>query len=88
MKKNVYHKSAEQGFSRSRLPSLSAEDVRNIKGSSDFFGMNSYTTKLTYRDASVEGMYPMPSYLDDMSAVFVKNPMWPQAESSWLHVGT
>lgn len=50
--------------------------------------MNSYTTKLTYRDASLDGMYPTPSYMDDISAVFVKDQTWPQAESSWLQVGT
>lgn len=86
VKKNVRVKSAEQGFARSRLPILSHEDVVTIRGSSDFFGMNTYTTKLAYRDASLEGMYPVPSYMDDMGAVFVKDTMWPQAVSSWLQV--
>lgn len=86
MKKNIYHKSAEQGFPRSRLPSLSAEEVRDIKGTSDFFGMNYYTSKLTYRDASLEGMYPIPSYMDDLSAVFEKDNTWPQSVAFWLQV--
>lgn len=87
VRKNIYRKSTEQGFKKTRLPQLSDAEVHFIKGSSDFFGMNSYTTKLTYRDASLDGMYPTPSYMDDISAVFVKDQTWPQAESSWLQVG-
>ncbi|KAJ2940059.1 hypothetical protein O0L34_g14094 [Tuta absoluta] len=84
VKRNVAHKSAEQGFSRSRLPKLTATEVTLIKGSSDFFGMNTYTTKLAYRDPSLDGMYPVPSYMDDMSAVLVKDHTWTQAQSTWL----
>lgn len=80
-------KSAEQGYPRSRLPELSAEEVAMIRGSSDFFGMNTYTSKLAYRDASLEGMYAVPSYMDDMGAVTIKDSTWTQAQSSWLQVG-
>jgi hypothetical protein len=86
VKINVAAKSAEQGYPRSRLPELSAAEVTLIRGSSDFFGVNTYTSKLTYRDASLEGMYPVPSYLDDMGSVMIKDPSWPQAESPWLQV--
>ncbi|XP_073946543.1 myrosinase 1-like [Choristoneura fumiferana] len=84
VKRNVAFKSAEQGFVRSRLPELTGKEVGLIRGSSDFFGLNTYTTKLAYRDPSLEGMYAVPSYMDDMGAVFVKDPTWPQAQSSWL----
>ncbi|XP_059050551.1 myrosinase 1-like [Achroia grisella] len=84
LKKNIALKSAEQGFSRSRLPELSASEVALIRGSADFFGVNTYTTKLAYRDASLDGLYAVPSYMDDMAAVVVGNPTWPQAKSTWL----
>ncbi|OWR51063.1 seminal fluid protein CSSFP021 [Danaus plexippus plexippus] len=84
LKHNVAAKSAEQGYSYSRLPELSASEVAFIRGTSDFFGMNTYTTKMAYRDASVDGMFPVPSYRDDMGSVLVKDPTWPQAQSSWL----
>ncbi|CAK1541095.1 unnamed protein product [Leptosia nina] len=84
LKKNIAAKSAEQGFRRSRLPELTAAEVLTIRGSSDFLGLNTYTTKLAYRDASLEGMYAVPSYMDDMGSVLVKDPSWPQGESSWL----
>ncbi|XP_035441897.1 myrosinase 1 [Spodoptera frugiperda] len=84
VKKNVAYKSAEQGFPRSRLSELSPEEVALIRGSADFLGVNAFTTKLAYRDASLEDMYPVPSFQDDMDAVLVKDPSWTQSESSWL----
>ncbi|CAF4869183.1 unnamed protein product [Pieris macdunnoughi] len=84
MKRNIAAKSAEQGFKRSRLPELTAAEVMTIRGSADFLALNTYSSKLVYRDASVDGMYAVPSYMDDMGTVFIKDPTWPQAESSWL----
>ncbi|CAB3222974.1 unnamed protein product [Arctia plantaginis] len=84
VKNNVAVKSAEQGFPKSRLPELSAAEVSLIKGSADFLGVNSYTTRLTYRDASLDGMYPVPSFMDDQGAVLIKDPSWTQAASTWL----
>ncbi|CAH2097133.1 unnamed protein product [Euphydryas editha] len=84
LKRNVDTKSAKQGFARSRLPKLSESEVEFIKGTSDFFGLNTYTTKLAYRNASLEGMYAVPSYRDDMGAILVKDDSWPQGASSWL----
>ncbi|XP_063389576.1 myrosinase 1-like [Cydia fagiglandana] len=86
LKHNVAYKSAEQGFVRSRLPELSAKEVAYIRGSADFFGVNSYTTKMAYRDASLDGMYATPSYMDDMGVVLVKDQSWTQSQSSWLQM--
>ncbi|XP_022827607.1 myrosinase 1-like [Spodoptera litura] len=84
VKKSVAYKSAEQSFPRSRLIELSPGEVALIRGSADFLGVNAFTSKLAYRDASLEGMYPVPSFKDDMGAVLVKDPSWTQSESSWL----
>lgn len=86
MKRNIAAKSAEQGFRRSRLPELTAAEVTTLRGSADFLALNSYTSKLAYRDASLEGVYTVPSYMDDMGSMLVKDPTWPQGESSWLQV--
>lgn len=86
LKRKVYAKSAEQGFKRSRLPKLSKSEIEFIKGSSDFFGLNAYTTTLVYRNASLEGMYAVPSYLDDLGAGFTTDDSWPQGASVWLKV--
>jgi hypothetical protein len=41
-------KSEAQGFNVSRLPEFSAEEKDEIYGSSDFLGINHYTTNLVY----------------------------------------
>ncbi|XP_052744850.1 myrosinase 1-like [Bicyclus anynana] len=84
VKNNVYAKSVEQGYAQSRLPELSAAEIAIIRGTSDFFGLNSFTTVLTYRDASLDGMFPVPSFRDDMGAVLTNDPSWPRSHSPWL----
>ncbi|KAL4702048.1 hypothetical protein ACJJTC_012496 [Scirpophaga incertulas] len=84
VKRNIAYKSAEQGYSKSRLPVLSNSEITFIRGSSDFFGVNTYTSKLAYRDASLDEMYPAPSYSDDIGVVITKDPSWPQGQSNWL----
>uniref|UniRef100_A0A2A4JEG9 Beta-glucosidase n=1 Tax=Heliothis virescens TaxID=7102 RepID=A0A2A4JEG9_HELVI len=67
--KRIAERSAEQGFSRSRLPELSKEEIEFIKGTSDFYGFNHYSTKFYYADKYQSGMYAVPSYEDDIGAV-------------------
>ncbi|XP_075986700.1 myrosinase 1-like [Anticarsia gemmatalis] len=86
VKRNVRSKSAEQNYPWSRLPELSTVEVGTIRRSADFLGVNSFTTKLVYRDASVDGMYPVPSYMDDMGVVLVKDPSWTQSIANWSPV--
>uniref|UniRef100_A0A2H1V873 SFRICE_008433 n=1 Tax=Spodoptera frugiperda TaxID=7108 RepID=A0A2H1V873_SPOFR len=69
MIKRIAEKSAEQGFPRSRLPELSQEEIDFIKGTSDFYGFNHYSTKFYTADGYEKGMYPIPSYEDDIGAV-------------------
>ncbi|XP_028030232.1 myrosinase 1-like [Bombyx mandarina] len=76
VKQRVAAKSAEQGFLRSRFPELSAEEVQYIRGTSDFFGLNHYSTFLTYRNESVVGYYEIPSYNDDVGVLFYDKDEW------------
>ncbi|XP_041985165.1 myrosinase 1-like [Aricia agestis] len=84
LKNNVAKKSAEQGYLRSRLPVLSKEEIKFIRGTSDFFGLNTYSSKMAYRDDTLTGMFAVPSYRDDMGTILVKNETWIQGESEWL----
>nr|XP_021196648.2 myrosinase 1 [Helicoverpa armigera] len=69
--KRVAEKSAEQGFPRSRLPELTQEEIEYIKGTSDFFGFNHYSTSFYTEKTYKSGMYAVPSYSDDIGAVAV-----------------
>ncbi|XP_068620856.1 myrosinase 1-like [Battus philenor] len=66
IKKKVAKKSAQQNFFRSRLPELSPEEIKFIKGTSDYFGLNHYSTKLVFRNETVKSLYEMPSTDDDV----------------------
>ena len=46
IKERVQQKSREAGFRKSRLPQFSKEEIEYIRGTYDFIGLNSYTTRL------------------------------------------
>ncbi|KAL4712790.1 hypothetical protein ACJJTC_011860 [Scirpophaga incertulas] len=67
-------KSHEQGFPRSRLPELSSEEIEMIRGSSDFFGLNHYTSRIVRKNQ--ETIYHVPSYFDDTGAFDYQPDDW------------
>ncbi|XP_022827475.1 myrosinase 1-like isoform X1 [Spodoptera litura] len=67
--KRVAERSAQQGFPRSRLPEFTPEEIEYIKGTSDFFGFNHYSTLFYTANSYKPGMYEIPSYNDDIGAV-------------------
>lgn len=83
----VAEKSATQGYPRSRLPEFTEEEKNFVRGSSDFFGVNHYTTSLV---SATENLVknPVPGLLDDMNVGVLVQPEWPQAASTWLYVST
>ncbi|CAH0401607.1 unnamed protein product [Chilo suppressalis] len=68
--KLVEEKSKQQGYPQSRLPEFSKDEIEFVKGTSDFYGFNHYSTKFYTRKTYKEGMYPVPSYDDDLGAVW------------------
>ncbi|XP_013133879.1 PREDICTED: myrosinase 1-like [Papilio polytes] len=83
MKKRVAAKSSEQGFYRSRLPEFTQEEIDYIRGSSDYFGLNHYSTKYVYRNESVVGYHETPSFYDDMELVTYTKNEWKIGESEF-----
>ncbi|XP_041985164.1 myrosinase 1-like [Aricia agestis] len=79
VKKMVAEKSLKQGFPRSRLPTLSEDEVELIRGSADFMGLNIYSSNLVYRNESVRGMYPVPSFKDDAGVGITVARSWPRS---------
>ncbi|XP_039965419.1 myrosinase 1-like [Bactrocera tryoni] len=79
--------SKEQGFTRSRLPEFTQEEINRIRGTADFFGLNSYTTKrVTKNDHNNTVNFPTPSFSHDMGVVEDQDPTWDSSGSSWLKV--
>uniref|UniRef100_A0A1B0CB38 Cytosolic beta-glucosidase n=2 Tax=Lutzomyia longipalpis TaxID=7200 RepID=A0A1B0CB38_LUTLO len=79
--------SKQQGFPRSRLPKFTLEEIDRIKGTSDFFGINTYTTVLVQKnDRNNTIGHRVPSFQHDMNTVESKDPVWPRGASVWLHV--
>lgn len=86
MKEMIAAKSAEQGFARSRQPQFTPEEVQYVKGSSDFFGLNHYSSVIVYRNESVVGQYEVPSFFDDLGIISYKLPEWKIGESDFTMV--
>ncbi|XP_026729954.1 myrosinase 1-like [Trichoplusia ni] len=81
VRKIVDKKSQEQGYSTSRLPKLSFQEIQLLKGSADFLGMNHYTTFLVKPS---QQKYPSPSFEDDVGVEYSQGEQWTKAKSSWL----
>lgn len=86
MKKKIAENSAKQGFFRSRLPEFSPEEVKFIKGSSDFLALNHYTTSVVFRNESTQELYESPSYYGDVNILTYLDSNMPASASSWLRV--
>ncbi|XP_024947339.1 myrosinase 1 isoform X2 [Cephus cinctus] len=82
MKEKIASASLEQGYPRSRLPEFSQEWIEYIRGSSDFLGVNHYTSTLV--EPGVESV--VPSVFADRKIILSPDPSWPRANSSWLYV--
>ncbi|KAG4081205.1 hypothetical protein HA402_003232 [Bradysia odoriphaga] len=77
--------SKQQGFKRSRLPQFTPEEIDRIRNTSDFFGINSYTSVLVTRnDRNNTADYPIPSFNHDMGVIESADENWPTSGSVWL----
>ncbi|XP_077298459.1 myrosinase 1-like [Arctopsyche grandis] len=84
MKDRVAQKSLEQGYSRSRLPEFTPEEIAYIRGTYDFFGLNHYTTTLV-RMPTMRSI-AKANFWDDVGTEGFPDPSWPGSASSWLKV--
>ncbi|XP_054261404.1 myrosinase 1-like [Macrosteles quadrilineatus] len=82
VKERVDSHSSKEGRATSRLPRFTTEEIKQIRGSYDFFGLNHYTSSLV--SAAEEGANP--SFMRDTGAVLGYDPNWPTARSAWLKV--
>ncbi|XP_030041345.2 myrosinase 1 [Manduca sexta] len=74
-----------EGFARSRLPTFTEEEVKALLGSSDFFGLNHYTTYLM-SPSTMEPGWKVPSLEHDTRVKLEQHPKWPKPGADWLTV--
>lgn len=80
--------SQQQNFTKSRLPAFTPDEIKMIHKTSDFFGINSYTSVLvtTNNDVSNPANHPVPSFYHDMGTIETQDESWPKSGSVWLRV--
>lgn len=68
-----------------RLPVISESEKKLIKGTSDLFFFNFYTTELTEPTNKLDNArFPTPSFDRDRDVSFSQDEKWPLSASSWL----
>ncbi|KAK6982460.1 lactase-phlorizin hydrolase [Biomphalaria glabrata] len=80
MKEYVKNASLEEGLTTSRLPEFTADEKKRIVGTSDFLGLNHYSSNVAY-----EG-YVGDGYWRDQKIVTYRDPSWQQSVSYWLNI--
>ncbi|XP_025830269.1 myrosinase 1-like isoform X1 [Agrilus planipennis] len=74
MKEYIGNRSVAQGYSKSRLPQFTSDEIEFIKGTFDFLGMNHYTTRLARNSPPTNNMV---SFNSDMQTEMWVNSSWP-----------
>lgn len=85
LKDLVAKRSKEQGYPFSRLPAFTEAEVKYIRGTYDFFGLNHYTSFIT-RFTDEREANPIPSMPDDFGFPRYQNQSWPASAFEWLKV--
>ncbi|XP_048251853.1 lactase-phlorizin hydrolase-like [Haliotis rufescens] len=84
MKRRIAAVSAAQGLNQSRLPAFTEEQKTLIKGTSDFFGLNHYTTHYTSKQDEGLAGESAPNYFLDRGVDTEFDPQWINSGSDWL----
>lgn len=80
----IDEKSKNEGRPFSRLPKMSDELKRSIRGSSDFFGLNYYYSANLNIDKSVKDPHEEPSWFSDCSCKQSFDPSAKQGNNPWM----
>lgn len=84
VKTRVANRSAGEGFSKSRLPSFTSEEIHYIKGTADFLGVNHYTSYVA--QYQVEPVFDEPKFEYDRGFYKYQNESWNETASDWFRV--
>lgn len=84
VKDRVGNRSKSEGFTKSRLPSFTSEEIYHIRGSADFLGVNHYTSNVAQYQSEPEAGEPKFEY--DRGFYSYQNESWPATASDWFKV--
>uniref|UniRef100_A0A1B0CYE3 Uncharacterized protein n=1 Tax=Phlebotomus papatasi TaxID=29031 RepID=A0A1B0CYE3_PHLPP len=83
LEKFVAEKSKREGRAWSRLPQMSLDTVKLLRGSADFLGLNYYTSRLVEMDPNP--FNGKAFILNDTRIIQSRAAHWPRAKSEWLY---
>lgn len=87
MKQRIADVSKAQGFKKSRLPELTWEEVKYIRGTYDFVGINYYTGfGYANDDKTLLHAGDEPSFNGDRAVLEDYKPEWEKTGIPWLRV--
>lgn len=81
----INSRSKKEGRPWSRLPEMSKELKKYIRGTADFLGYNYYTSRFVELDDSEYDPSKVPSWQSDTRIKTSVDPNWKRAKSSWLY---
>ncbi|XP_044013858.1 myrosinase 1-like [Aphidius gifuensis] len=82
MKQRIKENSYLEGLSTSRLPELSKSMIKLIKGTSDYFGLNYYTSRMTTNVKKTQS----EKWFDDSGVDMTINNKWKTDAATWLPI--
>ncbi|KAK4883855.1 hypothetical protein RN001_000126 [Aquatica leii] len=80
----VARRSSAEGFSKSRLPKLTPKEIDYIKGTSDFYGLNHYSTM--YVKNKLPDPITNPCRIKDMQVHTYDDPSWLSGSISYFRL--
>ncbi|KAF7284528.1 hypothetical protein GWI33_022114 [Rhynchophorus ferrugineus] len=80
----VAYRSKKEGYSFSRLPTFTEEEKQYINGTSDYYGLNMYTSYLV--EALADESFDSPSLEQDLAYNSTADPSWAHSASEWLNL--
>ncbi|XP_052862145.1 myrosinase 1-like [Anopheles cruzii] len=86
MRERIASLSVAQGFPESRLPVFTAAEVERIRGTSDYFGLNTYGSSMVRANDGPDNAADGPSHGHDTNVIGFRDPSWPTAASPWLTI--
>ncbi|CAH2097411.1 unnamed protein product [Euphydryas editha] len=83
----IAKKSKEEGLPYSRLPAFTKEEIKLVKGSYDFLGLNFYTSRTARVAKPGEQIGSWPFYgAPDLDIIVDVKPKWKKSDIWWLYI--